>query len=94
MTTILQNVENNPHESRYELVENGHMAYAAYKVRDHQLFINYVEADPPLRGTGAAGRLLEGVVAHAKNDGRRIVPVCGYAVSWFRRHPEHKHLLD
>ena len=52
-----------------------------------------MEAAPPLRGTGAAGRLMEGVVAHARARKLKIIPVCGYAVSWFRRHPEHGDIL-
>lgn len=85
---------NNETADRFELIEGGHLAYAAYKRADGKLFINYVEAAPALRGTGAAGRLMDGIVAHARTDGAKVVPICGYAVSWFRRHPEHADLLS
>ena len=42
----------------------------------------------------AAGRLMEGVVAHARARALKIVPTCGYAVSWFRHHPEHTDILS
>jgi hypothetical protein len=86
-------VQNNTKSERFELSENGALAYAAYQRRDGKLFINYVEAAPELRGTGAAGRLMDGIVAHLRAEGLKAVPICGYAVSWFRRHPEHNDIV-
>ena len=79
--------------SRFELAEGGEVAFADYRLSDGQITIPYVESPLALRGTGAAGRLMEGVVAHAQERGLKIVPICGYAVSWFRRHPEHKSVI-
>lgn len=78
----------NAAESRFELAENGHMAFADYRRQGDLLVIDYVEAAPALRGTGAAGRLMEKVVAVARAEKRRIVPRCGYAAGWLRRHGE------
>jgi uncharacterized protein len=58
------------------------------------MFIPYVEAAVPLRGTGAAGRLMARVAAAARARDLKVIPLCGYAASWFRRHPEHRNLLD
>ncbi len=80
--------------SRFELNEAGEIAFANYRLTGHVLTIPYVETPPALRGKGTAGRLLEGVVAHARARKLKIVPVCGYAVSWFRRHPEHDDVLS
>jgi predicted GNAT family acetyltransferase len=74
---------------RFELAENDHLAFADYQRRDGVLVIDYVESHPLLRGTGAAGRLMEGVVAQARAEGLMIKPLCGYAAAWLRRHPEH-----
>ena len=57
------------------------------------LTLPHVEADVPLRGTGAAGRLMEQVVAAARADGLKNRPLCSYAVAWMRRHPEAGDLL-
>jgi predicted GNAT family acetyltransferase len=86
-------VTNNPARSRYELAEAEGTAFANYRREGDVLTIPYVESPPELRGKGAAGRLMEGVVAHARAENLKIVPICGYAVSWFRRHPEHNDLL-
>lgn len=79
----------NAAESRFELSDGGHLAFADYRRQDEVLVIDHVEAAIPLRGTGAAGRLMEEVVKVAHAENRRIVPRCGYAASWLRRHREH-----
>lgn len=83
----------NTAESRFELHVDGHLAVADYRRVDGVLTLPHVEADMPLRGTGAAGRLMEHVVAAARDEGAKIRPLCSYAVAWMRRHPEANDLL-
>ncbi len=84
----------NKDASRFELEENGLMAWAEYRIRDGKYVIPHVEADPPLRGTGAASRLMQQIVDHARADQLAIVPRCSYARVWFARHPEAEDVLD
>jgi len=86
-------VSDNPSRERFELVEAGQTAFANYRLSGDVMTIPYVESPPALRGKGTAGRLLEGVVAHARERKLKIVPVCGYAVSWFQRHPQYNDVL-
>lgn len=72
----------------FELHQDGALAYADYRAEDGRLIIPHVEAAHALRGTGAAGRLMEGVVDAARRRGLKIVPLCPYADAWMRRHPE------
>ncbi len=46
--------------------------------------------DESLRGLGIAAKLMESAAASAKRRGKKIVPVCSYAVSWLSKHPEYK----
>lgn len=71
---------------RFELDVGGRQAFAIYRRQGDSLVIDHVEAEPALRGTGAAGRLMEKVVDAAKAENLSIVPRCGYAASWLRRH--------
>jgi len=82
-----------PREQRYELVEAGMTAFADYERRGGQLVVTHVETPAALRGVGVASRLMAGVVAHARAEGLRIVPVCSYAAAWMRRHPAETDLL-
>ncbi len=79
-------VIDNTKESRFVLVIDGEIAHADYRLSGDELYIDYVEAPPALRGTGAAGRLMEGIMTSAAEKGYSVVPICGYAAAWMRRH--------
>ena len=78
---------------RFELEEDGRLAFVDYRLHDGVLELPHVFADPALRGRGAAGRLMEGVLARARAEGWRVRPSCPYAAAYIRRHPEHADLL-
>lgn len=80
-------VHDNPSQQRFEMVEQSLTVFADYRRDGRRLIIDHVEAPISLRGTGAAGRFMEGLVAAAKADGSTLVPVCSYAVAWLTRHP-------
>lgn len=86
-------VTDNEARSRYELVEQGLIAYADYRRDRGRLYIDYVFSPPPLRGKGASDRLMHGVAAAARHDKLKITPICGYAATWLRRHREYADLL-
>jgi predicted GNAT family acetyltransferase len=79
-------VHDNPARHRFEMVEQGQTVFADYRRDGSRLIIDHVEAPISLRGTGAAGRFMEGLVAAARGEGSTIVPICSYAVAWLRRH--------
>ena len=78
----------NKEKQRFEDSENGKLVFADYRIRDGHYALVHVEADPELRGTGAAPRLMEAIVAHARANNLKLQPRCSYAVTWFKRHPE------
>jgi hypothetical protein len=83
----------NAEQQRFELLENGLTAFATYRRRGDTIVIPHVEAPVPLRGTGAAGRLMAAIADYAREHELTIAPLCPYARSWFRRHPDRADLL-
>ncbi len=75
----------NSDAARFELEVGEHLAHARYRREPGKLVVLYVEADPALRGGGAAARLMAKVAAVAEAEERKIVPVCGYAAIWLKR---------
>lgn len=67
--------------------------WADYAVQGQIRVILHVEAEPQLRGTGASGRFMAALVDHARTEGLKLVPRCGYAVAWLKRHPESADVL-
>lgn len=84
----------NTAQQRFELTENGLLVFADYRVHDGKYLLPHVEADPALRGTGAAERLMAQIVSHAREKKLTLVPRCPYAAVWFKRHPEAGDVLD
>jgi uncharacterized protein len=84
----MSDVKDNSARGRLEMVEAGQIVFADYRRDGARLIIDHVEAPMGLRGTGAAGRFMEGLVAEARRQGVTLVPLCSYAAAWLRRHPE------
>ena len=43
---------------------------------------------PEIGGRGVAGKLVEALIADAREQGFKIDPVCSYVAAQFKRHPE------
>jgi uncharacterized protein len=93
MTEAPNPVTDNAARHRFELVENGLTAFATYRRDGGVITIPHVEAPAALQGTGAAGRLMEGLVEHVRAERLKLVPSCPYAAAWLKRHPEHADVL-
>lgn len=86
-------VIDNPARNRFELQENGETVFANYRRTGLHVVIPHVEAPHALRGTGAAGRLMAGIVEHARAEGFKVTPTCSYAFAWFHRHKDAQDVL-
>ncbi len=89
----MSQVVDNPERSRFELEEQGLVAFADYRLHGDRLAIPHVEAPPALRGTGTAGRLMTGVLEMVRERGLKVVPTCPYAAAFIQRHREYQDLL-
>ena len=86
-------VHDNPQMRRFEMIEQGRLAFSDYRRNGDVLLLPHVEAHPELRGTGAAGRLMHGMLEQVRAQGLKVTPVCSYAVAYIRRHKEFHDLL-
>lgn len=86
-------VSDNTDRSQYEMPVDGQLVFARYRRHGAVVAILHVEAPVALRGSGAAGRLMQGIVEIARAKGDKLQPLCSYAAAWMRRHPESNDLL-
>jgi predicted GNAT family acetyltransferase len=86
-------VRDNAAESRFELEEQGLVAFADYRRSGDILDLPHVEAPMALRGQGTAGRLMHGLLDIVRERGLKVVPSCPYAAAFIRRHKEYQDLL-
>ncbi len=86
-------VRDNAANSRFELEEEGQIAFAEYVRRGEVLIIPHVEAPIALRGKGTAGRLMAGVLDRVRAEGLKVVPSCPYAAAFIARNKQYQDLV-
>lgn len=64
------------------------------KVGAHQLIIDHTGVPDAFRGQGAGLKLVTRAVEDARAAGKKIIPLCPFAASQFRRHPEWADVLQ
>ena len=69
------------------------VVHADYAVQGNPRVILHVEADPALRGTGAAGTFMQSLAEHARAEGLKLAPRCSYAVAWLKRHSQYNDVV-
>jgi uncharacterized protein len=87
-------VRDAPHAGRYELVRDGVVVgYASYRLMEGRVVVPHVEVDRSVEGQGMGGRLVQGVLEDLRQRQLKITPLCGFAASWIRRHPEYRDMV-
>jgi len=79
-------VKDNPAAKRYEMEVDGQTVFADYRLNGQSVEILHVETPIALRGKGAAGELMQGIMQIANEQGLKIIPICPYAITWINRH--------
>jgi predicted GNAT family acetyltransferase len=73
----------------YFLREGTSTAFLTYSVTSPTLIIaDHTEVPEAMRGTGAGRKLLDRMIADARADGFKIVPLCPFVHAQRQKHPE------
>lgn len=64
-----------------------------YRVVGATIDIDYVVVDASLRGQGLGVRLVDAAVAWARESGRTVRPLCGYAARMLRSDARYRDVL-
>ena len=87
-------VQDNPDQSRFEIVVDGAVGgFAAYRVRDGLVIITHSEIDRSFRGQGLGGQLVEQTLDLLRERGARVVPACPFFARYVADHPEYDDLV-
>lgn len=80
----------------FRAVEDGTEAGGMYYVwaGEKKMIIDHTEVLDAYKGMGVGKKLLMAVVAYARENNIRIVPLCPFAKSMFDRMPEIGDVLD
>jgi predicted GNAT family acetyltransferase len=73
---------------------HGPLCGCDYRLRDGVMVMTHTEVAPELEGQGIAAELVRAALAHAREHGLKVRPLCSYVQAYMRRHPEVQSLLD
>ena len=73
---------------RFEVHAPEGVAYLAYDLSDGRLVLIHTEVPSTLEGRGIGGQLVQAAVAFARREQLKVVPLCPFARTYLRRHPE------
>ena len=79
-----------PHGGEYRAAVSGSTSIGrlTYQRRGKVLTADHTLVPPEIGGKGVAARLVEALIADARESGDKIDPQCSYVEAAFRRHPE------
>ncbi len=86
----MSDVIDNRAESRFELLVDGAMAIAEYRIVGDSIHFTHTETPYALQGKGVASQLIHGALTSAKERGLKIVPRCSFVVHYVAKHPEFR----
>ena len=87
-------VNDNPAESRFELVIEGHLAAAYYKKSGNVITFEHTEVPAELGGKGVGSRLIQGALDQVRAEGLQVIAECPFVKAWIGKHAAYADLLE
>ena len=88
------NHESSGHRGAFVIERDGkRLAEMTYTVAGSRVIIDHTTVDDALRGSGAGRQLVEAAVLWARNDSKKLLPLCPFAKSVFDKTPEYRDVL-
>jgi predicted GNAT family acetyltransferase len=80
---------NQKNHGAFYLMQNGEqVGEMVIGVNDKNLTVYHTEIMPQAEGHGLAAKLLETMVAYAREHHLMVIPLCAYVHAQFKKHPE------
>lgn len=86
--TITRHEDGNRGEYRAHVAGSHHIGRLTWTERGGARVAEHTLVPPKIGGKGVAGKLVEALIADAREQGFKIVPACSYVDAAFRKHPE------
>jgi uncharacterized protein len=75
---------------RFHLKDNGRInGFIEYYPFKRIVIVTHTEVLPELEGKGLGSELARSAVAFFREQGKQVVPVCGFFAQFLRKHPEY-----
>src|SRR5690348_8021082 len=78
---------------RFEIEQNGEIAYLEYNLSDKVLALIHTEVPEKLRGKGLGSSLAEAALNWARENNRKVDSICPIVQDYIAKHPEYSDLV-
>jgi predicted GNAT family acetyltransferase len=86
-------IEHQAARGRFCTLVDGEACVVDYRLEGGVMVINHTEVPRRLEGRGIAAALTQAALDHAQAQGLKVNPLCSYARTYMRRHPQTQALL-
>jgi predicted GNAT family acetyltransferase len=89
----MTDVCDNEAKHQFELIIDGHVALAAYRLKPGVITFTHTEVPEELGGRGIGSQLAKGALDQARARGLNVVPLCPFIKGYIGKHPEYADLV-
>jgi predicted GNAT family acetyltransferase len=89
----MSEVRDNPEKHQFEMIVDGHIALAAYRLTPDTITFTHTEVPKELGGRGIGSQLAKGALDQVRKRGMKVVPLCPFIKSYIEKHAEYQDLL-
>lgn len=86
-------VSNAEAEHRFELEEEGGLAFVTYILEGDQITFTHTIVPEELEGRGVGTKLVRGALDEARERGLKVVPACSFVRHFIETHDEYQDLV-
>ena len=78
---------------RFEIEQDGHVAYLEYNLAGEVLQLIHTEVPHALEGKGVGSELVKSALDWARENGKKVDIICEFVDAYIHQHPEYKDLV-
>lgn len=79
---------------RYELIVDGRLSgFVEYYPFEHVAIVTHTEVDAQLEGKGHGSELARQALEYFREEGKQVVPICGFFARYVRTHPAYAEIV-
>lgn len=86
-------VVDRPERHRFEMLVEGHIAFAAYRREGDVLTLTHTIVPTALAGKGIGSKLIAAILNQVRAQGLKVVPECSFVQAYLQKHPEETDLV-
>ena len=89
----MTDVTDNPAESRFEMIVDGHIAFVAYRRQPNVIALLHAEVPAALEGRGVGSKLVRGTLDAIRPLGLKVEPQCTFVAAFIAKNPAYGDML-